>query len=188
MREQNPDGVLELGQFLKDGRRLDQLPVGLRLLDLQQRGRPTEGPRRLCLHSGFKPSHEAAATSKVPVSPLEMRTIRCKKLATGCAQRAPRGPESKVDASDGARFDGGVCLHPLDKEIRRGGKNVCAFLEGFVLIRPLDHLIGLGVEQLRDGPEQTGTLIQNFTQTLKSPQLSGQLHTSEAKTLYLILR
>lgn len=33
--EQNPDGVLELGQLLKDGRRLDQLPVGLRLLDLQ---------------------------------------------------------------------------------------------------------------------------------------------------------
>lgn len=35
--EQNSDGVLELGQFLEDGRRLDQLPVGLRLLDLQRR-------------------------------------------------------------------------------------------------------------------------------------------------------
>lgn len=44
--KQNPDGVLELGQFLKDGRRLDQLPVGLRLLDLCNRQR--EG----CLVSG----------------------------------------------------------------------------------------------------------------------------------------
>lgn len=35
--EQNPDGVLELGQFLEDGGGLDQLPVGLRLLDLQRR-------------------------------------------------------------------------------------------------------------------------------------------------------
>lgn len=35
VREQNPDGVLELGQLLEDGGRLDQLPVALRLLDLQ---------------------------------------------------------------------------------------------------------------------------------------------------------
>lgn len=32
--EQNPDGVLKGGQFLQDRRRLDQLPVRLRLLDL----------------------------------------------------------------------------------------------------------------------------------------------------------
>lgn len=37
MCEQNPDGGLELGQLLKDRRRFDQLPVGLRLLDLQNR-------------------------------------------------------------------------------------------------------------------------------------------------------
>ena len=34
--EQDADGVLEAGQFLEDGRRLDQLPVGLRLLDLDE--------------------------------------------------------------------------------------------------------------------------------------------------------
>lgn len=34
MCEQNTDRVLEDGQFLEDWRRLDQLPVCLRLLDL----------------------------------------------------------------------------------------------------------------------------------------------------------
>lgn len=43
VREENPDGVLELGQLLKDGRRLDQLPVGLRLLDLQKQHPEDEG-------------------------------------------------------------------------------------------------------------------------------------------------
>lgn len=37
VREQNPDGVLEGGQFLEDRRRLDQLPVRLRLLDLDKK-------------------------------------------------------------------------------------------------------------------------------------------------------
>lgn len=45
VREENPDGVLELGQFLKDGRRLDQLPVGLRLLDLQAKSLGEGGGR-----------------------------------------------------------------------------------------------------------------------------------------------
>lgn len=34
MCEQNANRVLEAGQFLQDWRRLNQLPVGLRLLDL----------------------------------------------------------------------------------------------------------------------------------------------------------
>lgn len=36
--EQNPDGVLEGGEFLEDRGRLDQLPVCLRLLDLDKTG------------------------------------------------------------------------------------------------------------------------------------------------------
>lgn len=36
--EQNPDGVLEGGQLLEDRGRLDQLPVRLRLLDLEKTG------------------------------------------------------------------------------------------------------------------------------------------------------
>lgn len=36
VREQDSDGVLEAGQLLEDGGRLDQLPVRLRLLDLQE--------------------------------------------------------------------------------------------------------------------------------------------------------
>lgn len=43
VREQDPDGVFKLGELLEDGRGLDQLPVGLRLLDLQQ----PEGKRSL---------------------------------------------------------------------------------------------------------------------------------------------
>ena len=36
VREQDPDRILEAGQFLEDRRRLDQLPVRLRLLDLDK--------------------------------------------------------------------------------------------------------------------------------------------------------
>ena len=36
MCEQNANTVLEVRQFLKDGRRLDQLPVCERLLDLEE--------------------------------------------------------------------------------------------------------------------------------------------------------
>lgn len=43
MCEQNPDGVLEGGQFLEDRRRLDQLPVRLRLLDLDNKDRSKFG-------------------------------------------------------------------------------------------------------------------------------------------------
>lgn len=43
VREHDPDGVLEAGQFLEDGGRLDQLPVRLRLLDLGGEGENTGG-------------------------------------------------------------------------------------------------------------------------------------------------
>lgn len=36
VREQDSDGVLEGGEFLQDRRRLDELPVRLRLLDLEE--------------------------------------------------------------------------------------------------------------------------------------------------------
>ncbi len=43
MCEQNSDRILEAGQFLEDRRRLNQLPVRLRLLDLAKAKDSTRG-------------------------------------------------------------------------------------------------------------------------------------------------
>ena len=83
VREQNPDGVLELGQLLQDRRRLDQLPVRLRLLDLKRGvGEDERAGSRPRAHQqpppppflGFKRSISAAAPGRVPLLRVQMRT------------------------------------------------------------------------------------------------------------------